>query len=1362
MISITKKFIFFNLFWALLPAQDDPFALDSALTDSLSQSLANTIIAADMNNDNINDLVLFGYDETRFGAYLDIYSGTEQGSISSSYEEHHNSYPDTIAEFIGGLGSIDLSDINRDGWLDAFFHFPVFTDIRLNVDGNLTESGSIESFSLSYGSAKWGDVDLDGDPDLFIMAVDEHQDIILNSLQLNDNNIFTEMPGTVFPDLFTGNCEWADYDNDGDPDLIIAGQTADPNSSVTRLYLNDPVGRLIENTSQELIGLKGAAFRFVDLDGDGDLDLVMSGWNKFDGLTSKIYINEPLGSFSPALSQIEFGVAYGSIDAIDFDLDGLKDLVIAGADSVSNYAADVHSLSCRVYKNNGDLTFSEIKLIPGGRTARFANINQDSLPDLVVNGTTGIGNPDSTFCRVYTNTIEETNESPSPPLALTAFAVSTRSIFTWGSGTDDHDDPVSLSYNLRIGTSPGGNDLLSSAIPVHNTNIGARLLREFVEIFHGYYYWSVQTVDAAGQRSAWSQEDTLFIPRLVQSDQSLPGVYFSTAGWGDYNEDGNMDLALTGITFSGGSLTNLFLNDQSLLTQDLAQNIKAVYGGHLSMVDYTNDGHLDLSLSGFQTINFQGFPATYFYKWDDGVYVLDNQDNVTYDFYGYTMGYNGGSNNHSWGDYDNDGDLDLTIGGADFYGSRHLKVFRNDNGVLVLDTSQTDLKPIYPAIVKWSDVNRDGNLDLVTIGADSTDILATRVYLNQSNSFLSFSGSWYQFYIDVTAGAVSFADYNNDGYEDFAVTGKNASGELITYIIENAINQYVIANVLDGVFYGKPDWGDYDNDGDLDLIISGFSDVNVSSPTSIVYRQDDGSFTEDTSLDLDDVGFSFSDWGDYDGDGDLDLFLAGFKANQDVVAKVYENLEGIKNQNQPPDSPSGLSFNLDTDKKNQGHLTWDPPIDLINPLGGSTEQSGLRYQLQVGNEEYVQYPDFYIAANEHGIITGNYANGNIGTTNLTIRGIVDLPENHYNWRVRTIDHGNATSDWSSWHSFYIDITPPAIHADSISVNYLSPKQAIIIARFEEYFDMDPGISPRVQVTHPEILNLDTIIVQEQTYIQREWSGALTLPDDYRGRAIQIHFSNATDNRGNKMERISFYKTPSTIISQYGGTSLSSDGMVSILLPQNSVESDVSLTIENMAFTGSFGDSTVLLTDLYSISPSSLDLLKPAILRMAYSTETLSDSTAIPFIARIEQEGLIYLGGTETTIQGQPYLQLQANQLGIFGIFTSSDSINTDSLDTERLACQPRIFSPSGSVFEFPNTYILFDLDKEEKVTARVFNLAGRLKRTLKPEQTLLKGSNSIIWNGKDENDDVVVSGLYIVTLEKESGDLRTTVGVLNR
>ena len=50
-------------------------------------------------------------------------------------------------------------------------------------------------------------------------------------------------PTTIFPSLF-GEVVWGDYDNDGDPDLIIGGRTANKNSSVTRLYKNEPVGRL--------------------------------------------------------------------------------------------------------------------------------------------------------------------------------------------------------------------------------------------------------------------------------------------------------------------------------------------------------------------------------------------------------------------------------------------------------------------------------------------------------------------------------------------------------------------------------------------------------------------------------------------------------------------------------------------------------------------------------------------------------------------------------------------------------------------------------------------------------------------------------------------------------------------------------------------------------------------------------------------------------------------------------------------------------------------------------------------------------------------------------------------------------------
>ena len=72
------------------------------------------------------------------------------------------------------------------------------------------------------------------------------------------------------------------------------------------------------------------------------------------------------------------------------------------------------------------------------------------------------------------------------------------------------------------------------------------------------------------------------------------------------------------------------------------------------------------------------------------------------------------------------------------------------------------------------------------------------------------------------------------------------------------------------------------------------------------------------------------------------------------------------------------------------------------------------------------------------------------------------------------------------------------------------------------------------------------------------------------------------------------------------------------------------------------------------------------------------------------------------------------------------------------------------------------LDQVEEVTARIFNLSGRLKRTLRPEFPSQSGHQVMNWDGKDSNGDIVPSGLYIVTLEKEDKILRTTVGVLNR
>ena len=163
---------------------------------------------------------------------------------------------------------------------------------------------------------------------------------------------------------------------------------------------------------------------------------------------------------------------------------------------------------------------------------------------------------------------------------------------------------------------------------------------------------------------------------------------------------------------------------------------------------------------------------------------------------------------------------------------------------------------------------------------------------------------------------------------------------------------------------------------------------------------------------------------------------------------------------------------------------------------------------------------------------------------------------------------------------------------------------------------------------------------------------------------------------------------------------------------------------------------------------------------------LSGLDSIPFIAKVEDSGnLLSIGGSKVTINNQSFLQVQTDELGVYGVFAGEINTKIDSLSID-LVCQPRIFSPAGSIFEFNKTNILYALNPDENqnnITARIFNLSGRLKRVLEPEvSNNISGNQVLVWDGKDFDGKVVKSGLYIVTLEKESTILKTTVGVLNR
>ena len=332
------------------------------------------------------------------------------------------------------------------------------------------------------------------------------------------------------------------------------------------------------------------------------------------------------------------------------------------------------------------------------------------------------------------------------------------------------------------------------------------------------------------------------------------------------------------------------------------------------------------------------------------------------------------------------------------------------------------------------------------------------------------------------------------------------------------------------------------------------------------------------------------------------------------------------------------------------------------------------------------------------------------------------------------------------------------------------------------------------------------MVTKQSFNGDEWTGVLLLPDYYSGKAIEVHVYGAQDGRENKMVRSSVFKTPESIISQYGGTAISEDGHVNILLPQNAVTGDISISITGQDVppdTSSFlvnGAITYLISDLYDIKPFEQSLNKPGILRIGFPDSTcliteplnqyfnidctnriscedlngewiaIPDSGLVPFIGFVDTTitGLLpvlKLGGSQISIGNNSYMQVQIDTFGTYGTFITLDNtLLLDSIDLEKIVCQPRIFSPGGSgeVFEFTETNIIYSLSQEEDVTARIFNLSGRLKRVIKPQHTPQPGNQILNWDGKDSNGEIVPSGLYIVTLEKEDIVLRTTVGVLNR
>ncbi len=138
----------------------------------------------------------------------------------------------------------------------------------------------------------------------------------------------------------------------------------------------------------------------------------------------------------------------------------------------------------------------------------------------------------------------------------------------------------------------------------------------------------------------------------------------------------------------------------------------------------------------------------------------------------------------------------------------------------------------------------------------------------------------------------------------------------------------------------------------------------------------------------------------------------------------------------------------------------------------------------------------------------------------------------------------------------------------------------------------------------------------------------------------------------------------------------------------------------------------------------------------------------------------HLGGTVDT--KQHCLTTTITELCTIALFVAPVSpILAGTANDFNLAVQPRMFSPSGDVFA-KNVTISFDLEAAGVVTIKVYNLAGRLVKSLRENQMMNAGRNAIEWDGCDDHPRKCPSGMYLICLQAAGKTATKTVIVVNQ
>lgn len=265
---------------------------------------------------------------------LDIVIVSEDDQINEYYENQGQATFVSKRDKIpvrGTSNAVETADLDGDGDMDLLIGNAGQNFVLINHNGSFKDESArrIPKNDFTTQDLELGDADGDGDLDLL------EGNETYNRLLINDGNGFFKYEANRLPQVNdqTRDADFGDVDDDGDLDIFFSnvdfGGFGDPQN---RLLINDGKGFFQEVTKQQIpvSNFRTVDADFVDLDGDGDLDLLCG--NRFNGPSNIAWINDGKGFFSdqtkvllPDLNCYPF-----DFQTADFNNDGKMDIYICG------------------------------------------------------------------------------------------------------------------------------------------------------------------------------------------------------------------------------------------------------------------------------------------------------------------------------------------------------------------------------------------------------------------------------------------------------------------------------------------------------------------------------------------------------------------------------------------------------------------------------------------------------------------------------------------------------------------------------------------------------------------------------------------------------------------------------------------------------------------------------------------------------------------------------------------------------------------------------------------------------------------------------------------------------------------------